>query len=344
MHDIGLQRIGHAGCSEERVVVPRLEGVNLQLGAGLLAADDEVRVAAGPRVRHRHHVVAPLDVGPVALAGAGELPGGDLAGLLALVGVLLPDVEPYFPAVVAVELVRLVLALELHPHPRRVLLRACRSGPESAPPHRGNGGGGGGGGGSRQGISGCRVGRRGISCPQGNSGGHCGGGGGGPSGHRGGGSGGGGPRGGPGRRGGRRDVPGGDGAVVPGGFRGSTPVVAAATPEAFRVAAAGAAADVDPDSFRDGTGAAAAAVSGDPDGGAAEAFRAGAGVIGGLGFGGAAASLPEAAGCGGGEAGAGAGAGVGGCSGGGGSAGELIAGGRGDGGGVGAGARRRSSV
>lgn len=90
--------------------MPRLEGVDLQLGTRLLAPDDEMGIAARPRVRHRHQrVAAPLHVGPVALTGAGELAGGDLAGLLALVGVLLPDVEPNLPAVVAVELVRLVL-------------------------------------------------------------------------------------------------------------------------------------------------------------------------------------------------------------------------------------------
>ena len=45
----------------------------------------------------------------VSLAGAGELAGGDLAGILAPVGVALPDIEADLEGVVAVEVVRLLL-------------------------------------------------------------------------------------------------------------------------------------------------------------------------------------------------------------------------------------------
>lgn len=60
----------------------------------------------------------------VSLAGAGELAGSDLAGLLALVGIALPDIEADLEGVVAVEIVRLLLRIELHVHARRVVLRA----------------------------------------------------------------------------------------------------------------------------------------------------------------------------------------------------------------------------
>lgn len=105
------------------MVVARLEGVDLETVLG--AAEDEVGVAAGPPGAGAGAWWRDGDVGGAvveALEGAGELAGGNLAGLLALVGVPPADTETGLGGVAAVEIVGVLLRRELHVHPRRAIL------------------------------------------------------------------------------------------------------------------------------------------------------------------------------------------------------------------------------